>query len=294
MTLPSSFDWNLLKLLAICSKHTNFKDAAQEAGITPSYLSKQIKKLESQLDVKLFERVVGNSCNVLTPNGEALLKKTLKINALVANKVSFEDPVLDLEDKRIDIFTTQGLAWFFLPKVIDAFTQKHPDCFLNIITNKIPPFLNPEAVILKAYFKVKNEIEKIKLFDIPKGFFASKAYVETHGNPETFDDAHKHHMLFSLGNRMTENLKEDHGTIFPYVTSNSIAFSYAFCLRGKGILELPTIFDQTKDLVQVFRKQKTYYDTLYLGCLPKRIRNHGVSLFVEFLMDSVKDFYPTS
>ncbi|GLQ30905.1 LysR family transcriptional regulator [Litoribrevibacter albus] len=47
---------NYLKTFVIVSKHLSFKDAAKVLNITPTAVSHQIKSLETQLRVQLFER----------------------------------------------------------------------------------------------------------------------------------------------------------------------------------------------------------------------------------------------
>lgn len=47
---------NYLKTFAIVAKHLSFKDAAKVLNITPTAVSHQIKSLETQLRVQLFER----------------------------------------------------------------------------------------------------------------------------------------------------------------------------------------------------------------------------------------------
>lgn len=278
----------------VCSKHKKFKDAAEELGINPPSLSKQIKKLEKQLNLKLFYRVVGNSSTQLTLNGEEILKKTQKIQAILRNKERTKDPLIENEDKKINIYTTQGLAWLFFPKFIHDFNQKNPGYIINITTKNPPNFLDFDELIIKSFFKTMNEVEKVKLLDVTRGFFASKGYVEKHGNPETFSELNDHQILFSLGNRLTENLGDNVMDLLPDITSTEIIFSYELCRIGGGILEFPIIYGKEKNLVQVLKKEKNFPDPLFLGCSPRRHRKEHVSLFIDalkkaFLSSNISD-----
>lgn len=47
---------NALRAFAIAARHENFKRAASELSVTPGAVSRQVKRLESELGCVLFER----------------------------------------------------------------------------------------------------------------------------------------------------------------------------------------------------------------------------------------------
>lgn len=61
----------LLRAFCLAAKHSSFKDAADRLSLTPSAVSHQVKELEEQLGVSLFER--RTRAVVLTPVGRQLL-----------------------------------------------------------------------------------------------------------------------------------------------------------------------------------------------------------------------------
>jgi LysR family glycine cleavage system transcriptional activator len=61
----------LLRAFSLAAKHSSFKDAADRLSLTPSAVSHQVKELEEQLGVTLFERRTRSV--VLTPVGRQLL-----------------------------------------------------------------------------------------------------------------------------------------------------------------------------------------------------------------------------
>ncbi len=46
----------LLRAFCLAARHSSFKDAADRLALTPSAVSHQVKELEEQLGVSLFER----------------------------------------------------------------------------------------------------------------------------------------------------------------------------------------------------------------------------------------------
>ena len=61
----------LLRAFCLAARHSSFKLAADRLALTPSAVSHQVKELEEQLGVVLFER--RTRAVVLTPVGRQLL-----------------------------------------------------------------------------------------------------------------------------------------------------------------------------------------------------------------------------
>jgi LysR family glycine cleavage system transcriptional activator len=61
----------LLRTFCVAARHSSFKDAADRLSLTPSAVSHQVKELEEQLGVALFQRRTRSV--VLTPVGRQLL-----------------------------------------------------------------------------------------------------------------------------------------------------------------------------------------------------------------------------
>jgi len=74
-------DLYALQLLRLVAEHRNFSAAALEAGISQSALSRQVAKLESRLDLKLFERSTRRV--TITEAGAILLRDTAAIPNLL-------------------------------------------------------------------------------------------------------------------------------------------------------------------------------------------------------------------
>ncbi|MEO1769559.1 LysR family transcriptional regulator [Candidatus Enterococcus ferrettii] len=75
------------------SKHKQFTAAAECLGISQAALSKQIKNLESELSIKLFDRNL-NSCE-LTDAGKILKKHVLAVHRELA---SMKEELIDIND----------------------------------------------------------------------------------------------------------------------------------------------------------------------------------------------------
>lgn len=286
MKIPKNLDWNLLKNLNICSRHKSFYEAAAEAGVLPPAFSKQLKKLEQQVGKELFERVNDNAFNRLTPFGFELLKKTLHFE-----KILHHDHLSFLEEEEITVYTTHGVASKILPSIIDAYLSEYHQTKVHIITNEIPSKFNSDTILIRANSDAKKEknIEKIKLLDIQAGFYASKDYIKRKGHPKKFIDLKNHDLLFSFGNKMMENLAGHDIFLKTLFTSTDINFSYAMCVKGYGILEMPTLFQSDPNLIQVLEEEPLFNETLYVWCYNKMMQAPSVSHFIKTVKNLFKD-----
>ncbi len=104
--------------------HLNFSKAAKELMLTQPAVTQQIKALEEQFGIPLFDRAGGRIS--LTPGGAALLPfaeqfKTLSEQALAAVANAYGQHAGEL-----NIGASQTIAQYLLPAFIAAFLQRNP------------------------------------------------------------------------------------------------------------------------------------------------------------------------
>lgn len=120
-----------LRTFCVAARYESFKAAADELFITPSAVSQQVKGLEEELGMKLFER--GTRELTLTESGKELF------DAL--------DPLVDQVDGVIAGFKKSGVrkslrisvqpffaSEFFVPRLRE-FTAKHPEIDIQVATS---------------------------------------------------------------------------------------------------------------------------------------------------------------
>lgn len=110
--------------------HRHFEAAADSCQVTQPTLSMQIRKLEEELDLKIFDR--SKQPVVPTETGAAIIAQAKKLLAgrnqlleLINDKKSILSGEL-----RIAIIPT--LAPYLLPLFVQSFTRKYPDITLNV------------------------------------------------------------------------------------------------------------------------------------------------------------------
>ena len=124
------FDFRL-KVFDTVARRLNFTKAANELNITQPAVTKHIKEIELNLNIKLFER---NGTKIkLTQAGEILVKYTEEIFS-VYQKMEFEIGQLQEKQKghlRLGASTT--IAQYVLPPILAEFRKRFPEIQLNLV-----------------------------------------------------------------------------------------------------------------------------------------------------------------
>ncbi|WP_353164407.1 LysR family transcriptional regulator [Empedobacter brevis] len=124
------FDFRL-KVFDTVARRLNFTKAANELNITQPAVTKHIKEIELNLNIKLFER---NGTKIkLTQAGEILLKYTEEIFSIY-QKMEFEIGQLQEKQKghlRLGASTT--IAQYVLPPILAEFRKRFPEIQLNLV-----------------------------------------------------------------------------------------------------------------------------------------------------------------
>ncbi len=122
-------DISTLQAFECAARHGSFTQAAQELNLTQSAISRQIKDLENQLGVLLFERIrqrilLSDAGRNFLPEVRRLLHKTedTMLRAMASAQSSASLSVATLP--------TFGMRWL-MPRIPD-FVTIHPDIALNI------------------------------------------------------------------------------------------------------------------------------------------------------------------
>lgn len=124
-------DTDLLRSFVAFAECGSFNRAADRVGRTPSAFSMQMKRLEENLDRKLFEREGRNM--LLTPDGITFVGYARRILAL--QEEARENLCGDLPTRPIRIGCPDDYAQKILPIVLNAIRDAHPDARFFISVN---------------------------------------------------------------------------------------------------------------------------------------------------------------
>lgn len=115
----------------ICAAQSRtFFDAAEELHISQSALSKQIMKLEKELDLTLWDR--SRRSAILTPAGELFYKEALKISGQYHRSLDVMSDFRDSAIHALRVGTLPFLSQYHLTSLIHRFCAAYPSLPLSL------------------------------------------------------------------------------------------------------------------------------------------------------------------
>ena len=120
-----------LRVFRSVARHLNFRIAAEELLLTQSAVTQQIKALESELDVPLFDR--GGGRVSLTPAGASLLPFAERLAALAEEAREAVAAATGDHAGRLALGASQTIGQYLLPRLIAGFLKEHPRIQISVM-----------------------------------------------------------------------------------------------------------------------------------------------------------------
>ena len=191
-----------LRVLVHTAQGGSLSAAARALGVTPAAASATLKRLESQLGARLFER--STRAMRLTPQGQTLLDYATRALDLLAegeSQVAAEGGAL-VGTVRVaspsDLTRSTLLPWF------DAFLDAHPGVQLALSVGDRPlDVMRDEVDLALRYGPLADSRLVARQLAMSRPLlWASPAYLATHGAPQTPQELQRHNCLtFHRGGR---------------------------------------------------------------------------------------------
>ena len=121
-----------LKVFRAVAKHMNFRRAAEELCLTQPAVTLQIKTLEQQLGVQIFDR--SGTRISLTPAGSSLLKYARKIDRLETEALAALSQLTGGQRGELRLGASLTIAQYILPHILAEFQRQYPQILPHLIT----------------------------------------------------------------------------------------------------------------------------------------------------------------
>ncbi len=121
-----------LKVFRTVAEHLNFRKAAEHLLLTQPAITLQIKALENDLGIRLFDRSANRVS--LTTQGKILLRHATKLSALAAQA---EQDLADTTGQfsgELSLGVSTTIAQYVLPRLIGTFLDDHPRVQLSLLS----------------------------------------------------------------------------------------------------------------------------------------------------------------
>lgn len=181
-------DFELYRIFVAVADEENITRASEKLNISQPAITKQIKNLENQLSIKLFERK--SKGVALTNEGKKIYEK-LKKPIEELNKIDAQIG----KEKIINIGTHNHMGGLIFGQAINQYTLKYPNVNLNLVCKEMDELLKKlknkeiDIVFAKKYDndKVPKGLKFIKLGNMHETFIMNKQS-EMAGQTLTFDN----------------------------------------------------------------------------------------------------------
>ena len=124
---------NALRVFEACARHGSFLSASEELAITPGAVSRHIKGLEAELEVRLFDRF--NRAVRLTAAGEQL---AVGVRQGLSTLQSAVEAVRSRRDAPLVVTVLHSLAARWLVPRLHDFQRRYPEVQIMVAASDLP------------------------------------------------------------------------------------------------------------------------------------------------------------
>jgi DNA-binding transcriptional LysR family regulator len=165
-----------LKIFRTVAHHLNFSRAAEELLLTQPAVTQQIKTLEEECGVPLFDRSGGRI--TLTPAGQALLPYAEKLKAIVDEALAAVSSASGQDAAQLAVGASQTIGQYILPNLVARFLREHPRVTITALSGNSDEMLEAltshrvhlaliEGPALRKDFHVESFMEDHMVLVVP-------------------------------------------------------------------------------------------------------------------------------
>lgn len=191
----SALDWSLIQSFLAVAETGSLSAAARRLGASQPTLGRQIRQVETQLGVSLFQRQPRGL--KLTPTGVALLEPAKAMQAAMGQIALTAAGQEENIKGTVRITASVFVAQHFLPLIIAHIRQLEPQISIELVASDTSEnLLFREAdIALRMYRPTQLDVVTRHLGDMPLGMFAATEYLDRRGRPTNIDQLLSQHDL---------------------------------------------------------------------------------------------------
>ncbi|WP_011581445.1 MULTISPECIES: LysR family transcriptional regulator [Chelativorans] len=287
-------DWDKLRVFHAAAAAGSFTHAAESLHLSQSAISRQVSALEQELGVSLFHRHARGL--VLTEQGEMLYRTAHDVlMKLETVKVRLSE-AKDRPSGVLRVSTTVGLGNGWLTERLPEFGALYPDIQLQVILDneELDLTMRQADCALRMRQPQQPDLIQRKLFTVHFHLYASPAYLNRYGKPNSIDELDRHRIVI-FGETVPPHLSDmnwletagrpEGSKRAAALQINNILSIKIAVQRGAGIAILPDYaVGSDSGLVQLLPETEVpSFDTYF--CYPDTMKNQAkMQVFRDFLI----------
>jgi len=236
--------WDDFRYFLAVAKTSSIKKAANELGTTQSAVSKRLERLESALNLRLFER--GPAGAKITFQGQRILDHVVSAEAALTRARDGAQGAAARIAGDCSLRMSDGIANYWIADFLPGFFARYPDIELKMMLESDEQAERNELFDIRLHYTPPTDTDLIakNLCTVHFIPFASRKYLEECGTPRTMKDL-EHHRLIDQAQYLISK-----GTWASIFTSDNVKYTSLFTnqssflarsvLMGAGIALMPT------------------------------------------------------
>lgn len=228
---------NGLKAFEVAARHLSFRVAAEELGVTQGAVAQQVRGLEAELGVKLFERMPRSL--ILTGEGRGYIADIRRAFEIIAQATGDLRP----QPVRLTISTTPTFASKWLIPRLPDFTARHPDLDLHILATERMSGFQADGVDLAVRYgrpPFGPGLASELLFEQEIIAVCSPALLRDRKPPKTSEELADYVLLHDAHNSWPEFIDRHFGraaqAAYKGISFNQTSHAIEAAIAGQGIV----------------------------------------------------------
>jgi DNA-binding transcriptional LysR family regulator len=190
-----TLDWSLIHAFLAVAETGSLSAAARALSLSQPTLGRQIKQIETQLGLTLFERQPRGL--KLTPAGETLLEPASSMReaaCLLSLRAAGQDQTLS---GTVRITASEVMAHHVLPKIIAQMRRAEPQIQIELVPSDASENLLFRAadIAIRMYRSTQLDVITKQIGAAPLGVYAAKCYIAERGLPQSPDTLQGHDLV---------------------------------------------------------------------------------------------------
>ncbi len=288
-------DLDRFELFTYVAQLGGITQAAKKLRLTKASLSKQIKRLEVQLQTQLFDR--HKRALQLTPQGEALLEQCLRLKRELDETRSICQQFNQEPQGRLHVVCFNYFARKLIFPRLKDFLKRYPKINMTIdLTERVPDFYEEQIDIAVGFsLPVPNPGEVIQKRMATTRYIlcASPHYFKEMGKPKKLDDLQQHRYIAHTSRSIDQVIKLKPGYqihLEPYLVINSVSAMIDCAKEGLGLVQLPlyVLEDSFKQgaLLEVLPDYQASHASVYYHYPKRRFVQPKVRAFIDYFLET--------
>ena len=295
-----SVDWDKLRVFHAAAEAGSFTHAAETLHLSQSAISRQVSALEQEVGVPLFHRHARGL--VLTEQGDLLYRTAHEVLMKLENVTLRLTETKDRPSGVLKVSTTVGLGSGWLTERVPEFIELYPEINLQLIlaNEELDLTMRQADCAIRLRQPQQPDLIQRRLFTVHFHLFASPAYVNRHGKPNSIAELDQHRIV-TFGEQVPGHLSDmnwletagrpDGQKRAVSLQINNIQSIKLAVQRGAGIAMLPDyVVEKDAGLVQLLPETEVpSFDTYF--CYPDAMKGQArLHVFRDFLISKARSW----